>query len=331
MVSPSQRIHSRLEGAQKIFTDVTAYLLGGVPFRMHTQAHGGEVYPVDLSYFLSRERRYFEPKDAQGIPLRRFEDLELQYVPTRVAAYGLARFNRYLERGMEADRQALLQVAEWFMHPQDALWRYFFDRGRLKAPWISAMAQGQGISLLVRAWRTTGELRYLDQARRATAPFHAPIAEGGLRSAIKERCPFWEEYPEEPPVHVLNGFLFALIGVLELAPYADDASTLARPMGDALERCVDLWDLGYWSSYDLAHRVHGRTNPATVAYHQLHVAQLRYLALRLGSERLQATAARWGGYARDPRARLRALLEKLRLRALPPVPAVAGGGGGVKS
>ncbi|WP_293169985.1 D-glucuronyl C5-epimerase family protein [Oceanithermus sp.] len=320
----SPQLRSRLEATHKIAIDLVGYLLGGTPFRIHPEADGGEVYPVDLGYFLRRERRYFEPKDALGIPLRRFPDGKPQYVPTRVAAYGLARFNRYLERGNAADREAFLRVANWFMRPKDALWRYTFDRGRLRAPWISAMAQGQGVSVLVRAWRTTGEARYLEQARRATIPFQAPIAAGGLRSSVEGRCPFWEEYPEEPPVHVLNGFFFALIGVLDLATHADDATSLARSMSDAVERCVELWDLGYWSSYDLAHRVHGWANPATVAYHQLHVAQLRFLAQHLGSERLRATAARWEGYARDPRARLRAMWEKVRLRMHQPAPGATG-------
>lgn len=327
----SPQLRSRLEATHKIAIDLVGYLLGGTPFRIHPEADGGEVYPVDLGYFLRRERRYFEPKDALGIPLRCFPDRKPQYVPTRVAAYGLARFNRYLERGNAADREAFLRVANWFMRPKDALWRYTFDRGRLRAPWISAMAQGQGVSVLVRAWRTTGEARYLEQARRATAPFHAPLAAGGLRSSIEGRCAFWEEYPEDPPAHVLNGFLFALIGILELAPYANDAPRLAQAMGSALERCVDFWDLGYWSTYDLAHRIHGRVNPATITYHRLHIAQLNYLGRRLGSSKLLATAARWEGYARDPRARLRAMWEKVWLRAHRTAPNRAGSDGGVKS
>ena len=331
MVIFSSLLHSRLEVANKIAIDLVGYLFGGTPFRMHPEADGGEVYPVDLGYFLRRERHYFEPKDAQGIPLRRIPGREPQYVPTRVAAYGLARFNRYLERGHAADREAFLRVANWFMRPEDALWRYTFNRGRLRAPWISAMAQGQGMSVLVRAWRTSGEARYLEQARRATAPFHAPLAAGGLRSSIEGQFSFWEEFPEEPPMHVLNGFLFALIGILELAPYANDAPKLAQAMGGALERCVDFWDLGYWSSYDLAHRVHGKVNPATIAYHRLHIAQLSYLAKRLGSSKLVATAARWEAYARDPRARMRALRGKVWLRVQRPAPSLTSSNGGVKS
>ncbi len=61
-------------------------------------------------------------------------------------------------------------VADWLLERQtvDGTWLYLFDHdfsgGHMTAPWISAMAQGQAMSLLERVHRTTGERRYLDAA-----------------------------------------------------------------------------------------------------------------------------------------------------------------------
>ena len=54
------------------------------------------------------------------------------------------------------------------------VWNHYFDweyRDTLKAPWYSGLAQGQGISLLVRAYAETGNAGYLDSARRAFNSF----------------------------------------------------------------------------------------------------------------------------------------------------------------
>jgi len=54
------------------------------------------------------------------------------------------------------------------------LWMHNFDweyRETLIKPWYSGLAQGQGISLLVRAHRETGDSHYLEAAHKAFASF----------------------------------------------------------------------------------------------------------------------------------------------------------------
>jgi len=320
MVPGSPIAHSLREAATKLLTDLATYLGGARLFRPLDDTND-QVYPIDLDHFLRYETRYFSPKDRQGIPLRAFAGLKPQYVPTRIAAYGLARLNRYLREQRVDDRETFLEVARWFMASEDARWWYRFDRGRLRAPWISAMAQGQGISVLLRAWRMTSEETFLRQAERAADPFFAPIGRGGVRSSL-EGDPFLEEYPEDPPKHVLNGFLFALIGLGELAEAvaAHEVRELQYALLNTLEKHLHCWDLGYWSAYDLEHRRGGRPNPATMIYHSLHIAQLRYLGRRYGRTVLDIAAERWERYARSPEKRLRALAAKVALRLRSPAP-----------
>src|SRR4029077_7164813 len=78
-----------------------------------------------------------------------------------------------------------------------SVWNHDFDweyRPLLKAPWHSGLAQGQGISLLVRVWRQTGNATYLDVARRAFASFSRPTREGGVCFTDEQGDLWFEEY-----------------------------------------------------------------------------------------------------------------------------------------
>ena len=83
-----------------------------------------------------------------------------------------------------------------------------------------------------------------------------------------------EEYPGEAMRGVLNGWMFALMGVRDHALLTGDPAVMAaaeRLAGD-LARALPRFDTGYWSLYDLAGDV------ASPFYHDLHLAQLEALA-----------------------------------------------------
>ena len=85
----------------------------------------------------------------------------------------------------------------------------------LRPPWVSAMAQGEGASLLVRLYMATRDERYSEGARRALAAGRVPSRSGGA-SALLNGESFPEEYPTEPPSFVLNGAIFALWGSFDV-------------------------------------------------------------------------------------------------------------------
>lgn len=74
---------------------------------------------------------------------------------------------------------------------------------------------------------------------------------------------------------VLNGWMFALMGVRDYALLTGDATVMstAERLAADLARALPRFDTGYWSLYDLAGDV------ASPFYHDLHVAQLEALAL----------------------------------------------------
>ena len=138
--------------------------------------------------------------------------------PVMVAHWALQRWSR-TPRQPRATRIA----AEWLAEHQrrDGAWEYLFDFSAaglpMRAPWISAMAQGMGISVSCARMRRPGRDSYLRMARRALRPFTRSVRRGGVTWRW-EGVPWYEEYPGAESQHVLNGYQFALIGLHDLAP-----------------------------------------------------------------------------------------------------------------
>jgi len=306
----------------KLAHDVRGYLTGNADFAFVEDALTSWMYPLDLEFTLQRAALYYAPRDEEGLPLRHYLSVGPRYNPTRVAAYALAHFNRYWRTHDETSRAEFFKAAEWFMRAPEGLWTYDYPWLDLEPPWLSAMAQGEGISVLVRAWALSREERFLAQAKRALVPFTRPLADGGVRSTLDDGSPFLEEYPTRDSVHVLNGFLFALIGLVDLnrvAP-AEVAAVDLDALLATLERHLDAWDAGFWSLYDLSHQRTGRPNFATVSYHNLHVAQLTYLGHMTERPRLRQVASHWDACAHRLRCRLRAFWGKVQYRLWEPSP-----------
>ncbi|MEA2375009.1 MAG: heparosan-N-sulfate-glucuronate 5-epimerase [Thermoleophilaceae bacterium] len=187
----------------------------------------------------------------------------------------------------------------------------------LRPPWVSGMAQGEGASLLVRIHRETGEDRYAEAALRALRPLAVPSTEGGACALLDGR-PFPEEYPTQPPSFVLNGAIFALWGVHDVAIGLSDPDA-GRSFGegvDALAASIHRWDTGSWSRYDLfPHRV---PNVASAAYHGLHVVQLEAMVGLAPRPELRAAAERFAAYADSRLCHARAFARKALFRVAVP-------------
>jgi heparosan-N-sulfate-glucuronate 5-epimerase len=237
-----------------------------------------------------------------------------------VAQYGLGCYERFLHGDGEGWRQAALRAARHLVREQDGDggWREPRETRhtfRIRGPWLSAMAQGQGASLLVRLYAETREEELAAAAHRALRPLGIPTREGGVRALLRDR-PFLEEYPTEPPSFVLNGGVFALWGVYDVAAGLADG-VAAREFGellDALAANIGCWDTGSWSRYDLY--PHPVVNLASPRYHRLHVTQLAALGLLAPRPDLERARERFEGYAASPPKRARALAGKVTFRLL---------------
>jgi hypothetical protein len=286
-------------------------------------------------YMLFREKAdYAGPYDAAGIPMLDYHGvIGLQYNPIAIAQWGLANYNRFRETSDsdEARWQKTLKAADWLAAnlEQNAhglwVWNHHFDweyRDTLKAPWYSGLAQGQGVSLLLRAHAHSHykDERYRRAAEKAFVALTRPIAEGGVLfedvSQNNEKNLWIEEYLVDPPTHILNGFMWALWGVFDfwLARADTSAKELFNRGVETLVHNLARFDTGYWSLYEQSGtRVKMLASPF---YHRLHIVQLRVMSKLTGDARFAAVAERWEGYAQRRGNRIRALVEKSAFKLL---------------
>jgi heparosan-N-sulfate-glucuronate 5-epimerase len=278
-------------------------------------------------YMAFREKSdYAGQYDSDGIPMLDYHGtIGLQYNPISIAQWGLANYNRFCEAGDDVRRQRMLKAADWLAANLEQnshglwIWNHHFDwdyRDTLKAPWYSGLAQGQGISLLLRAHSGAGHERYLQAAQRAFLSLTRPIDGGGVLMEDQEKNLWIEEYLVDPPTHILNGFVWALWGVFDY--WLASADVVARNIFDrgvaTLIQNLTRYDTGYWSLYEQSGtRLKMLASPF---YHRLHIVQLRVMAILTGQRIFADTAERWEGYTRVPANRVRALVQKSLFKLL---------------
>jgi heparosan-N-sulfate-glucuronate 5-epimerase len=305
---------------------VSAYLLGGeshLTFWHETPTENPNANAGELGeyYMLFAEKaNYAGTYDGAGIPQLDYHGkIGRQYNPIAIAQYGLGNYNLFRRSGAPDRRKKFLRVADWLVqhlepNPQGlAVWNHYFDweyRDTLRAPWYSALAQGQGISVLVRAHKESGDAQYLDAAQRALAGFFKPVTQGGV-AFIDDHGDIWfEEYLVSPPTHILNGFIWAAWGVYDyfLSMRDSSAQDLFAHAVQTLARNLDRYDLGFWSLYEQS----GTRLPmvASSFYHQLHIVQLRVMHRLTGEDKFLRVADRWESYGRSRSKRTRALCYK---------------------
>lgn len=242
------------------------------------------------------------------------------HVAIAVAQWGLACHERLVAGEGEAWLVGAIAAGERLLADQEPDGRWLDPRPyphtfAVQAPWPSAMAQGEGASLLVRLFAKTGDERFADAALRALRPFRVPTAKGGVLARLGDGS-FFEEYPTHPGSFVLNGGIFAVFGAYDVAlGLGDGAARLTFEDGvQTLAANLSRWDTGRWSRYDLF--PHPVAHVATLGYHRLHVAQLRALQLLSPEAGIHVFANRFERYAESPLKRGDALARKIVFRLL---------------
>lgn len=281
------------------------------PLGRNIDPHGLEGYWCDL-----RHKADSAATARDGLPRDGFGHREAWVIPLAQAALGFWEM-RY--DGQRTDRPflALAQrlAGEAVEGPAGLGWSIdvAVPKYGLSPGWFSAMGQGQAISVLLRAHALTGDRAYVETARRALEPLTVPVAAGGLVRELAG-APVLEEYPTTTPCAVLNGWIFALLGVHELATVTGDeaAQSLLRASVDGLLALLSRYDVGWWSLYSL--HDHGRPDLAKPFYQRLHPVMLDALALARPDPRLSEMADRWRAQI-GPRSLARAALDKLVFRA----------------
>ncbi|KAG7315153.1 hypothetical protein KOW79_021241 [Hemibagrus wyckioides] len=216
-----------------------------------------------------------------------------------------------------AHMAAFFAASDWLVKNQDERggWPIMVTRKLgegfrpLEPGWYSAMAQGQAMSTLVRAYLLTKDETYLKAALRATGPYKVPSEKHGVKAVFMNKYDWYEEYPTTPSSFVLNGFIYSLIGLYDLAQTASErdgreAARLYAKGMESLKAMVPLYDTGSGTIYDLRHFMLGTApNLARWDYHTTHINQLQLLASIDDSPIFRDVAKRWKSYMKGGRAK----------------------------
>ena len=266
----------------------------------------GSRYAVDTveGYYVDYEPKIESFARHPGVPLN----------PADVAHVALGWYERVLATGDEvAGREfgsLCARLTASAVERDDALlWPYHLDLPKygVRAPWYSALAQGQIASVFVRAWQRSRDPQDALRARCALRPL-LRLGPTGLVTSTDDG-PVLEEVGAPPPTaQILNGWIFALWGVRDVAVgLGDDDAARAFDLGaDCLARRLSLYDVGWWTRYSLYPR--GYPDLAKPFYQRLHAVQLAILHTLTGRSLFRDTADRWRSYDRPlPVARALAL------------------------
>lgn len=224
----------------------------------------------------------------------------LCYHPISIVQYGLGHFNRFVNKGNERDREIFLNCSTFLatnyaenIETKQATWFYNFPLKfpESKDPWFSGMCQGQILSLFCRAYTLTGNTNFKTISDKALLAFKYEIREGGCIHR-DDKGVFIQELAFSPITNILNGAMYAIIGILEYYKTFRTVLEFPEELIEGLIVRLDNFDTGYWSKYSQ----NIRFNLADDYYHQVHIKQLEFLGESLGSEVLIYYSERFRSY-----------------------------------
>jgi heparosan-N-sulfate-glucuronate 5-epimerase len=247
--------------------------------------------------------------------------------------FGLAQHARWKRTGDERARQLFLAQADWAAAVQcessgvrgSYVFPFASERYGCAPGFRSAMAQGEAISLLLRAYQETRNAMFLDRAIDASVPLTVDLRDGGVLWQAGDDLIF-EGVSGAAPSHVLCCWICALWALFELsrATELNHITELHQRSLATLEKVLPCYDSGAWSYDDLLATPTGFRRVATVQRHLLHVTQLNVLLSMTQNELFAAVAERWHRYGASLAGRLQAwgdgLLSSLLLVDLLTVP-----------
>lgn len=226
------------------------------------------------------------------------------YFSIGIFQYGLAAYDLFLKTKDEVYKKKLIACADWAVENQqeDGGW-VTFAYNHPEAPY-SSMAQGEGISMLIRAHLVTQNECYFSAVHKAKDFMLKPISEGGTTEYDHENVIFYESTVIPA---VLNGWIFSLWGLYDYCKYTNDEKAWAvlNSTLETLKQKLPEFDTKYWSKYDAGNRI------CSPFYHRLHIAQLNTMYDLFGDPAYKEFADKWDRYQNSFWKRKRAFFEKV--------------------
>ncbi|MDY0315506.1 MAG: D-glucuronyl C5-epimerase family protein [Bacteroidales bacterium] len=216
-------------------------------------------YYQDISQAIVHiDNKVFAALDENGIPYT-IHGKNKNYPPIITIQYALMQYDFYI-KGIEAEKAKaiFLNCVNWLENKTESLKNSLVIKEKynpqynIPEGWVSGMAQGQLLSVFLRAYQLLNDEKYLNLSHKVYNSFFLEYEEGGFRRIDKNGYLWFEEYPTKTPSYVLNGFIFSIFGVLDY--YRLTGNQEAKNIWDAcvetLEANLHKYDVWYWSVYD---------------------------------------------------------------------------------
>jgi len=274
---------------------------------LHVNQGIGKIYSKEhiKGYYndLSEKARW-QDFDNSGIPLVLRDDGSRLYFPIAISQYGLGVYDIYLMTGNRAYLKKFINIANWLLKKQDH--KGGWDTIETLGCKYSAMAQGEGSSVLVRAYQETKEVSLLIGAQKAIDLMITSINDGGTAEYQNNKV-YFQEYADHNLWTVLNGWIFSIFGLYDITKISSENKykDLLYKTLSTLKEDINYYDCSYWSYYDRSKHL------SSPFYHNLHIAQLRVLYDLFGIELFLETANKWQGYNLSSIKKYRAIITKI--------------------
>lgn len=241
---------------------------------------------------------------TNGLPCLLTEKDESVVFPISVFQYGLGAYDLFLSTKDSTYLSKFALAVDWALENQqeNGAWNNFYYVFPQNP--FSAMAQGEGVSLLVRAYTYFSDIKYLLSAKKAIDFMVTSIELGGTAKAFEDKF-FLLEFTHKSAV--LNGWIFAIFGLYDYTLISRDdyyLDILNRTLL-TLKNEIPNFDNGFWSLYNL-----DRSIIASRFYHKLHIALLKALYDLSDIDTFKYMYQKWEKYDGKLYYRLKAFLIK---------------------
>jgi heparosan-N-sulfate-glucuronate 5-epimerase len=254
--------------------------------------------------------------DENGIPVNVVSSGETVYSLVTIMQYTLGCYDLHLLTKDDDYKTQFLKLSAYILSQQEesGKWDARASIGSSMGN-SSCMAQGQGCSILLRAYQMTSDPRYFLAAQKAISFMLLPACQGGTAIYQGNEVSF-EKYPPQEGVasSVLNGWIFALFGLFDYVLCTDSAEhrKIMERSCRTLEAKLPLYDRKFWSNYDLVGTI------SSPAYHSVHISLLSALADLTDNQTMLTYVKRFEKYEKSPLNRMRAIMIKLVQKLIRP-------------
>ena len=225
--------------------------------------------------------------DNNELPQLNLANDKFVYFPVAIFQYGLGAYDLYLQTKDQRYVRKFIQCANWAIEHQDVegRWNNFFYVYP-DTPY-GAMAQGEAVSLLVRAYLYSKDEKYLISAQKGIDYMLKPSDKGGV-TMYNEGDVVFLEYTHLPIV--LNGWIFAWWGLYDYVLVTQDHGIYSSMMKQSLNtllKYMPKFKNWCWSIYSVDKKI------ASPFYHNLHIAQMQAMYQITGIDMFERYSERW--------------------------------------